>query len=133
MDNTEIRWKQRFEQFVNALQTIEDVVPDYHQMDELQQDGLIHRFEITFDLAWKVLQDYLKYIGYTEINGPRPSIKQAVKDGIIDAFIWEEVLTARNELTHVYDEEKSREHLNNIVTKFVFAFRSFKETMQKKS
>ncbi len=133
MDNTDIRWKQRFEQYKNALQTIEDVVPEYSQMDELQQDGLIHRFEITFDLAWKVLQDYLKYTGYTDVNGPRPSIKQAVKDGIIDAFIWEELLTARNELSHVYDEEKSRQHLNYIVTKFLLAFRSFKETMQHKS
>lgn len=84
-------------------------------MSELEKDGLIQRFEFTFDLAWKVMQDYLKFAGYKDIKGPRPCITQMAQDTLIDPFVWEDILVARNELSHIYDEAKSRTFPDKII------------------
>jgi nucleotidyltransferase substrate binding protein (TIGR01987 family) len=132
MENKDARWEQRFDNYKNALLTVEEVVPRYSELSELEKDGLIQRFEFTFNLAWKVMQDYLKYAGYADIKGPRPCITQMANDGLIGVFVWGDMLTARNELGHIYDEDMSREYLNNIVNDFRTALNEFKMQMGKK-
>lgn len=132
MDANDTRWKQRYAQYKEALLTIEEVVPKYAQLSELEKDGLIQRFEFTFDLAWKVMQDYLKAAGYADIKGPRSCIKQMAQDNLVDGFNWEEMLNARNELSHVYDEAKSRSYLDNIVLGFTPVFKEFRLKMEQK-
>lgn len=132
MQDNSTRWKQRFDNYRDALLTIETVAHGYSQLSELEKDGLIQRFEFTFDLAWKVMQDYLKYAGYADIKGPRASLKQMAQDGLINAFTWENILTARNELSHIYSEEKSRSYLNNIVNDFLPVFQTFRLQMENK-
>ncbi len=132
MDNKDIRWKLRFENYIDALSTFEKVVPEYAQLSELEKDGLIQRFEFTFDLAWKVMQDFLKYAGYPDIKGPRACLTQMAQDNLIDAFIWEEILTTRNELSHIYNEDKSRILLDKIVAHFLPVLQEFKLQMEKK-
>ena len=74
--------------------------------DRLAQEGLIHRFEYTFELAWKCLQDLLQERGLVDIRGPRPVLEQAFQDGLIaDGVLWMEMLRARNESSHLYDEK----------------------------
>ena len=57
---------------------------------------------------------------------------QMAKDGLIDPFIWEEILKVRNELTHIYDEEKSRDYLDRIVYIFYPELVKFKDLMNTK-
>ena len=111
---------------------MEEIVPRFSDLNELEKDGLIQRFEFTFDLAWKVMQDYLKDTGYSGIKGPKPVIKQMVKDGLLNPFVWEDILTARNELSHIYNEEKSRSYLDKIIFDYCPALVEFKNTMKAK-
>ncbi len=46
---------------------------------ELAIDGVLHRFEFTFELAWKTIKDYLEYIGIVEKTG---SLREAIKNSI---------------------------------------------------
>jgi len=132
MATRDTRWIQRFDHFKNAFQTIEAVLPLFAQMTELEKDGLIQRFEITFDLSWKVMQDYLKEAGYADIKGPRACIKQMAQDNHLDGFYWEEMLNARNELSHVYDEAGSRNYLDKIVNDYTPVFKAFSLKMTQK-
>ncbi|WP_342774217.1 nucleotidyltransferase substrate binding protein [Aquibacillus sediminis] len=50
---------------------------------ELERAGIIQFFETTFELAWKVLKDYLEAEGYVA-KSPRDSIKQAFQAEIIE-------------------------------------------------
>jgi nucleotidyltransferase substrate binding protein (TIGR01987 family) len=71
----------------------------------LEKDGVIKRFEFTFELAWKTLQDKLYDQGYLSTKGPKPVIKQAFNNGIItDGQAWIDMLIDRNNPTHLYDE-----------------------------
>lgn len=115
------RWIERYEFFRKALGQLVAGLAAYPDLNELEKDGAILRFEFTFGLAWKTLQDYLaQESGYVDVKGPRVVIKQAIQDGFLaDGHLWLQMLLDRNELTHSYDEEKSRAVLEAISTTYV--------------
>lgn len=132
MQHKDSRWQQRFENYIDALKTIAEVTPRYKQLNELEKDGLIQRFEFTFDLAWKVMQDYLAFLGYKDIKEPRSVITQMAQNGALDPFIWDDILLARNELSNTYDEQKSRDYLDKIIFNYYPALLDFRNEMQTK-
>uniref|UniRef100_UPI00356A002E nucleotidyltransferase substrate binding protein n=1 Tax=Sulfurovum sp. TaxID=1969726 RepID=UPI00356A002E len=71
MPDKTIRWKQRFENFSKSLQHLEIAV-DLEEMSELEKAGMVQFFEVSFELAWKVLKDYLESEGFN-IKSPRES------------------------------------------------------------
>ncbi|MUV37579.1 hypothetical protein JNUCC1_01385 [Lentibacillus sp. JNUCC-1] len=108
-----IRWKQRFENFEKSFETMKKYTN--HPMNtELERAGYIQLFEVTFELAWKVLKDYLESVGYMT-KSPRGTIKQAFQiDMIEDGHVWMEALTDRNKTTHTYDEKLAEELIEKI-------------------
>ncbi len=58
-DSHDIRWKQRFVHFRKAFLLLKQTMPIEHPSDT-ERAGLIHYFEKSFELARKVLKDYLK-------------------------------------------------------------------------
>ena len=98
------RWKERLKSYSKALFQLESALRQ-KQFSVLEKDGVIKRFEFTFELAWKTLQDKLYDEGYLTTKGPKPVIKQAFKNGMItDGQAWMDMLTDRNNSTHLYDE-----------------------------
>jgi nucleotidyltransferase substrate binding protein (TIGR01987 family) len=124
------RWQERFGQFCNALATLAEVVPRAQELNELEKDGLLQRFEFTFELAWKVMQDYVHHTGQLHIKGPRPVLAEMANNDLINPFVWGEMLTTRNKLSHVYSEEESRMFVEMIVTEFFIELENFRQTMQ---
>ncbi|MCB2290658.1 nucleotidyltransferase substrate binding protein [Clostridium sp. CS001] len=99
----DIRWKQRFENFNKAYKLMEKYSKQ-QITSELEKAGIIQFFEMTFELAWKVLKDYLEAEGYV-VKSPRETIKQAFQIGLIDnGHVWIDALANRNLTTHTYDE-----------------------------
>lgn len=86
--------------------------------DDLDRDGVIQRFEFTFELLWKVIQEYSKYKGI-ESASPRDAFRVANDLGLIDnPNIWFDFLKDRNLTTHLYSEEdaiKISSHIPNFV------------------
>ena len=58
--STDICWKQRFQNYTQALQTVRRAIAlsEQRELSELEQQGLIQSFEFTHELAWNVLKDY---------------------------------------------------------------------------
>lgn len=49
-----IRWRQRFENFERAFRLLREAFEkDPSQMSDLEKEGVVQRFEYTFELAWK--------------------------------------------------------------------------------
>ena len=61
----EKRWKQRFQNLQKAyLQFKEEVELNRQKsLSKLEKEGIIQRFEHTFELSWKTLKDYLEAQG----------------------------------------------------------------------
>jgi nucleotidyltransferase substrate binding protein (TIGR01987 family) len=128
--NPDIRSRQRFENFKKALKLYEEAIAP--KLSRLEQEGLIQRFEYTFELAWKCLQDLLQERGYSQVRGPRPVIEQAFQDGIIsNGPIWLQMLRARNETTHLYDEATFESVAKNVKGPFLEVLKTFKSEFQK--
>lgn len=130
MNQEKKRFTQRLQNFSKAFATLENALPRFEEFSEIEQDGFIQRFEFTFELSWKVMQDYLTYTGYKGLKGPRHVINQMGNDGLINPFVWIEMLEARNALTHEYDEEQSRTYLDKIAYDYIPAFQEFSEKMK---
>ena len=115
MDNLkEIRWKQRFENF-NKSYTLLKKYSSGPIVTELEKAGIIQFFEMTFELGWKVLKDYLESEGYI-VKSPRETIKQAFQVGIIEnGHVWIDALSNRNLNTHTYDEELANKMTQEII------------------
>ena len=107
MQDQDIRWQQRFMNFKKALAKLSEVFEDRdEELSELETEGMIQRFEYTYELAWKTLQDLLRYKGYLDIAGPTPVLEQAFKDGYLtDAEGWRAMKKSRELTSHTYNSE----------------------------
>jgi nucleotidyltransferase substrate binding protein (TIGR01987 family) len=133
MEKPDIRWIQRFNNFKKALAKLGAVADEKQVSDlsELEQEGLIHRFEYTHELAWKTLQDLLKYRGYQEITGPKPVLSQAFQDGLIsDGEAWSLMNEARNSSSQTYDSARAEEIAENIIVTYYDLFRDLERRLE---
>ena len=131
------RFEERKQDYINALKKLEEaLIEDIDTMQENTKqiiiDGVLHRFEFTFELAWKTIKDYLEYMGITnKIGSPRENIQQAFKQGLIEnGEIWIEIMLARNELSHLYDEKTSRKIYDNIKNNYIKEFKKLEEKFE---
>ena len=97
---------------------------------EAERGGLIQFFEVTFELAWKTLKDYLEADGF-QINSPRDVLKQAFQSGIVqDGHAWIEALDDRNLAAHTYNEETALKIERLIREKYFPAISALHETLK---
>jgi nucleotidyltransferase substrate binding protein (TIGR01987 family) len=121
----DIRWKQRFNNYLRDLQTLRRAVELAAQRDlsELEQQGLVKGFEFTHELAWNVLKDYLEEQGFVGIIGSKNAARGAFKNGLIeDSEAWMAMIEARNLSSHTYNEDVAAKVVEDILTRFYPAF-----------
>lgn len=123
------RFEQRRADYFNALERLKEAVKQGDS--DIIIDGILHRFEFTFELAWKTVKDYLEYLGITnKIGSPREIIQTGYKQGIIeDGESWIKMMLSRNSLSHIYDEKTSREIYEYIVSEYIDLFENLKKKL----
>jgi len=90
--------------------------------DELDIDGAIKRFELCYELAWKLMKVWLEDKGIICKN-PKDCFKQAYTNGLIDDETgWMKMIDDRNLLVHTYTSEESRDIFDNIKNSYVNSF-----------
>jgi len=98
-----VRCRQRMVNYTKSLAHLGSTV-EKESLNEIEKAGLIQFFEVAFELAWKVMKDYLITEGY-DVKSPREAIKMAFDYGLIaDGAKWLEALEKRNLAAHTYDE-----------------------------
>ena len=117
----DIRWKQRFENLQSAYQRLQHAIEVNAQTpdNDLIQMALIKAFEMTFELSWKTMKDYLNYNGI-DVKLPREVIKQAFANDIItDGPLWIDMLEDRNLMAQTYDEARAIKAVNHICQHYI--------------
>ena len=125
------RFEERKQDLVNATNRLKEALNE--EESELMVDAVLHRYEFTFELAWKTLKDYLEYLGVTMNTGsPREVIKESFAHELIsDGEVWIKMMLARNSLSHLYDEETSREVYEEIKNEYIYQIEKLVETLEK--
>ena len=127
----DIRWKQRFDNFLKAYQTLVEAVAlaQTRELSKLEQQGLIQGFEFTHELAWNVLKDYLEEQGFVGLIGSRNATREAFKNGLIgDGEAWMDMIKARNLTSHTYNPQVAQSIVASILTRFYPAFAAMAQT-----
>ena len=124
-------FKQKFINYSSALERLEEAI-SINDPDELQIDGIIQRFEFTFELAWKTLKEYLEYNGFTDdVVGPRGTLKVAFSEGLIqDADGWESIMRSRNNMAYRYDYTVSRQIFEDIKNRYMDLFKNLRDKLE---
>lgn len=123
----DIRWQQRFDNYLRAFQTLVEAVELARTRDlsKLEEQGMIQSFEFTHELAWNVLKDYLEHKGFTGLIGSKDASRAAFKNELIeDGDAWMDMIKARNLTSHTYDLAIARAVVDNVLKRYFPAFES---------
>jgi len=125
--------EEKLSKFSEAVKRLEEAVSDYNSYNVSSiRDGVIQRFEFCTELAWKAAREYLIEQGYTDINSPKAVMKQAYADNLInDEQLWIELLNARNQTSHIYDEETASDIFEKIRNKYINQFNELLSVLTK--
>jgi len=109
MENNDIRWKQRFQNFKRALKHLKDAL-QIKNSDIIQKAGIIQFFEMSYELGWNTVKDFLEDQGFIDVKSPRTALKKAFEIGLIsDRHICMNLSIDRNLTANTYDEAKVTE------------------------
>ncbi|HOK41950.1 MAG TPA: HI0074 family nucleotidyltransferase substrate-binding subunit [bacterium] len=108
------------EDYRNALYSLKNGILE--ATTDLEIDGVIQRFEFTFELFWKLLKLKLEEEGIFA-NSPRSVFKEIFAiQFITNEEILLNMLYDRNETTHLYNKQKSRVILERIKNQYLEIF-----------
>jgi nucleotidyltransferase substrate binding protein (TIGR01987 family) len=146
MSTQDIRWQQRFSNYVKAFLKLEEAVLKIKKKYQIQEDGtidedsflddiikegLIQRFEYTHELAWNVMKDFLEDAGNNNIFGSKDATKEAFATGLIaNGEVWMDMIKSRNKTSHTYNEETADDIFMKIVHEYYQEFVQFKSRME---
>ena len=128
----ENKFINRYSSYCNCLDGLKEA-KNRDLSDDFILSGTIQKFNLTFDISWKVMKDIIvKYHMIQYASGsPRDTLSQAFEVGLIDDDVWLEMLKTRNELAHDYNGETARESLDRIINVYIAKFDEFSSEAKK--
>lgn len=127
---------KKYDNFLACLAILKKADFDHADEDEIYQTGIIGQFNLTFELAWKALQETLQLHSVTnaDTGSPREILKLAYQTGFLkNADVWLLMLKKRNLSVHIYNENDIDELIILIRDSFVPAFYELADTLKEKS
>ncbi|HHY77992.1 MAG TPA: nucleotidyltransferase [Clostridiales bacterium] len=122
---------KKLQNYKKALAKLDEGIKRYDEKDDMYRDGLIQRFEFTFELAWKTLKSIFEEEGLIALNSPKTVLREAYAAGLIDdEELWLNMLRDRNLTVHIYDEKMSIEICKNIVNRYADEFHKLLRAME---
>lgn len=116
---------KKMDNFLNCLDVLKQADFSLAAENEIYRTGIVGQFNLTFELAWKALQQVLRVHGVqeAETGSPREILQLGYKVGFIeDSSVWLLMLKKRNLSVHLYNEAEIDELLILIRDKFIPAF-----------
>lgn len=126
---------KKLDNFSNCLAVLKSADFNFADNNEIYRTGIIGQFNLTFELAWKALQEILKMhsVKGTATGSPREILQLGYKVGFInDPAVWLLILKKHNMSIQIYNADEIDEMLLLIRNSFIPAFTLLEETLRKK-
>ena len=120
------RWQYRFDNYKRAFCLLREAIAWYREreLSDLEKEGVIQRFEYTWELAWKTLKDYLENEGIVlDKITPKAVIVASVEANIIQQHeTWMKALDDRNKMSHIYSTIVFNQVIKHIAESYLSLF-----------
>lgn len=126
---------KKLDNFINCLTILANADFKMAETNDIYRTGVIGQFNLTFELAWKALQEIMRKHGVEDsyTGSPREILQLGYKFGFINnSETWLLMLKKRNTSVHIYNEEEVDELILLIRDSFIPAFTALKETLARK-
>lgn len=133
MQDQDIRWQQRLNNYSLALARLADAVAlgEQRALTSLEQQGLIQAFEFTHELAWNVMKDYLYWQGDASVTGSRDAARAAFSVGLVDdGEGWMAMIRSRNQSSHTYNQSIADAIAHDITHRYFSLLQAFEGRMR---
>lgn len=116
------------EQYSKTVKNLEETLEK--EETEERRDSAIKRFELCFDVAWKLIKEYLEEDRGVICASPNECFKEAYRQKVIDySEHWTDMTKKRNEAVHTYKEELAKA-LYKELPKFLKLFKELEEKIK---
>lgn len=126
---------EKLENFTNSLSILAEADFKLAESNDIYRTGIIGQFNLTFELAWKALQEIMRMhsVEGAATGSPREILQLGYKIGFInDSEVWLLMLKKRNTSVHIYNEDEIDEMIMLIRDSFIPAFIVLKDMLVKK-
>ena len=126
---------KKLDNFSNCLNVLKNADFTLAENDEIYRTGIVGQFNLTFELAWKALQEVLRLHGTNgaETGSPREILQLGYKLGFLsNSAVWLAMLKERNTSVHIYSEEDIDKLILLIHDSFIPAFAALEKTLAEK-
>lgn len=126
---------KKLDNFSNCLTILRNADFKLADNNDIYRTGVIGQFNLTFELAWKALQEILRLHGAEGVDtgSPREILQLGYKLGFVnDSAVWLLMLKKRNTSVHIYNEKEVDEMILLIRDSFIPAFVALEKTLKEK-
>lgn len=126
---------KKLDNFSNCLTILRNADFKLADNNDIYRTGVIGQFNLTFELAWKALQEILRLHGAegADTGSPREILQLGYKLGFVnDSAVWLLMLKKRNTSIHIYNEQEVDEMILLIRDSFIPAFVALEKTLREK-
>lgn len=126
---------KKLDNFSNCLTILRNADFKLADNNDIYRTGVIGQFNLTFELAWKALQEILRLHGAegADTGSPREILQLGYKLGFVnDSAVWLLMLKKRNTSVHIYNEKEVDEMILLIRDSFIPAFVALEKTLREK-
>ena len=115
------KWDDGLNNFAKTVANLE-VSVNSPVTEKRDLSGIIKDFELAYELAWKQLRTLLQIKG-DPADGARDVFKKSYQLGILtDEKLWMDIIEDRIATVHTYNENKAREMVDRIKSRYFLAF-----------
>ena len=126
---------KKLDNFSNCLTILRNADFKLADNNDIYRTGVIGQFNLTFELAWKALQEILRLHGAegADTGSLREILQLGYKLGFVnDSAVWLLMLKKRNTSVHIYNEQEVDEMILLIRDSFIPAFVALEKTLMEK-
>lgn len=125
---------KKYDNYVSALASLREA-PQQDLDNEFIQSGIIDKFELQFELGWKLFKALLAYEGdpVSASGSPRDTIKTAFQYyDFMDETLWLRMLRDRNDSAHIYDADRARNLVHVIISEYIPEFERVLDSLDRR-
>ena len=130
-----LQFMKKLDNFTNCLSILANADFKFAETNDIYRMGIIGQFNLTFELAWKALQEIMRLHSVEEATtgSPREILQLGYKIGFInDSQVWLLMLKKYNTSVYSYNEDEVDEMIVLIHDSFIPAFTALKNILLKK-